>query len=332
MSRERNITAKNITLNSSGRDLPVVIDLLPPGKAIEGLDGRGWVNPGNSILIDRFNKTGLQLPVDINHSCEHQGMFGGDSPAQGWVYELFEEDGFLRGRVRWTDEARNSVATESYKYISPAFAVNKNGTEIKRLTSVGLVNRPNFPELSALNHQKTNDQVYGGEMNKLLQALGLKPGANEEEAVAALNSIKEEINNLKVAVNSDDQKTDVIPRADYQLAINRAEKAEAAIVQKQREDFEIALNDALGDAVKDGKIAPSSREFYQKTIRSTDDLSDFNSFINSAPPVLENQRIPEGRADSGKTELNAEEAEIARQFGYSVEEAANIFGKKEMKQ
>ena len=320
------IALHNIAINAQGGTLPEVIDVLPAGKIVEGIDGRMWSNPGNDVLIQKFELNGLELPIDINHACETRGQFGEESPAHGWVHELFETEGVLRGRVKWTSAANSSVGGGLYKYISPAFEVSQNGQQIERLTSFGLVNRPNFTTLAALNNNQQQLNPNGGNMEKILAALGLKAGASEDDALKALNGVKAEVETLRAAKVETNSQQDLVPKADYQLAMNRAEKAEAALANRDKTEFQNALNSALDAAVTAGKIAPASREFYVKTVRNAEDLNEFKTFIAGASAVVTNhqQQAPES-IPGNSSALNAEEAEIARQFGYDAETAKAVF-------
>ncbi len=311
-------TALNFTREENSSTLPDEIDLLPAGQTVKGIDGRNWINPGNAQLIKRFKDEGLQLPVDINHATEIKAPAGEPSPAQGWITELFESGGALKGKVAWNAGATKHVGSGQYKYISPAFAYDKKGI-IRGIKSAGLVNHPNLAELAALNSQSFNQE--GKDMDKILKALGLAEGASEDEVLTAVNTLKEEAG-TKTALNM----ADYIPRADYDLALNRAQTAESNLKAREEAEFKTALNSRLDKAVEAGKIAPASRSFYEASLRSSEDLERFDTFVKDAPQVVAtNAQAPEGKPDGEKTALNAEEAELARQFGFEEEEALKVF-------
>ena len=308
--------ALNFT-NTEGASLPDEIDLLPSGKTVKGLDGRSWTNPGNNKIIDFFKSRGTQLPVDINHSTEIKALSGDPSPAQGWITELYEKDGSLKGKVAWNASAENEVGGGRYKYISPAFVYNKQGI-IRGIKSAGLVNHPNLSELAALNNESSGPDE-GGNMKKIAEALGLPEDATEDQILTALNSMKEK---NKVALNM----ADYIPRADYDLALNRAQDAEQKLKTKDEEEFKTALNAEIDKAVEAGKIAPASRSFYEETVIDSEGLEKFKKFAESAPQVVAaNSEHTDKKPSGEKVALNAEEKALADQFGFTEEEALAVY-------
>ncbi len=308
--------ALNFT-QKEGVSLPDEIDLLPPGQTVAGIDGRSWKNPGNDKIIDFFKSRGTQLPVDINHSTEIKAHSGDPSPAQGWITDIYESGGGLKGKVAWNASAESEVGGGRYKYISPAFVYDKQGI-IRGIKSAGLVNHPNLSELAALNSESSGLDE-GGSMKKIAEALGLPEDATEDQILTAMNAMKEK---NKVALNM----ADYIPRADYQLALNRAETAEQKLKTREEEEFKTALNSELDKGVESGKIAPASRSFYEKTVTTAEGLEEFKKFVDGAPTVVATNNENLDKKPSGdQVALNAEEEALAVQLGYSKEEAIKVF-------
>ncbi len=301
-----------LNFNYKGGALPEVIDILPPPTAgrITGQDGRSWPHTNHETLIRAFAKAGIQLPIDINHATEIRAPQGDPSPAVGWITQLFDAKGTLKAKVSWTSLAAQVIGDGQYKYISPAFVYSKNQQRIIRLKSAALVNHPNLAELAALNNQKE-----GVSMKKIAQALGLRESATEEEILETLTQRQAE----QQALNSH------IPKADYELALNRAEEAEAKLKAAEEAGFKEALNTALDEAIKGAKVAPSSRQFYEETITNQTALNSFKEMVDTSPALLTTAEVTPASLPSGRGELNSVEKAMACAMGLSLDEAKDAF-------
>lgn len=84
----------------------------------------------------------------------------------------------------------------------------------------------------------------------ILAALGLAETATEQDAVIAINSLKSE---KDIALNraSNIDLNVAVPKETYQLALNRAETAEAALKAIQESEIDALVE----DAIKAGKVA-----------------------------------------------------------------------------
>src|SRR5690606_3790504 len=94
----------------------------------------------------------------------------------------------LWGRVRWTPQGAEDVATGAYRYLSPVFTYSETTGEIVRLDGAGLTHAPNLA-MTALNRAgglslTTETPVMS--LSRLCAALGLVDGANEDQILAAV--------------------------------------------------------------------------------------------------------------------------------------------------
>lgn len=291
--------------------LPEWIPLVPAGAAVVGRDGRSFKNPGPAHLIAAFSERGIHIPIDENHAQELKAPLGDPSPAYGWVVEMAEENGALVGRVEWTERGKASLSAAEYRYYSPAYRLGPDGS-ILFVKSVGLTNNPNL-EFPGLNSESGQGNDEGGEavLKQILEALGLNADASEAQALSAVEQ-------LKTARNA--QGADMVPKADYQTVLNRAEEAERQIAAKEAADLKAEAEVAINAAVQGRKIAPASKDYYAAQCTTREGLNAFQDFVKTAPEVVAGTSVaPEG--DAGQKEgLNAEEAEIARQLGLNNEE------------
>ena len=126
-------------------DMPDRLVLVPASGSFSGIDGRTFINSNPQRIIERWKKTGHDIPVDIEHSTELRGPQGLPAPAVGWISDLVvAENGGIVGTVSWTEEGRELVSARKYRYFSPAYLVDKATKEIAGIRSIGLTNVPNL--------------------------------------------------------------------------------------------------------------------------------------------------------------------------------------------
>ncbi len=303
--------ALNFQVGESG--LPERIDLLPAGKHITGRDGRSWNNPNPGAVVQRVNSTGIDLVLDFEHASELKAPKGDPAPAAAWLGDLrVEPDGRITAAVKgWTPAGEKAVLNREYRYISPAVNYHPRTMEIVGIGSAGLTNKPNLG-LSALNQEQEEDPML--DYKKILKALGLPEDASEETALNAIGKLQTD---LQTALNSAQTPPmdKFVPRADYDLALNRANAAEAKIAQGEQEKLEGEIETAINQAVKEGKIAPASKEYYTAMCRTEGGLEQFRTFLASAPKILSDSGLNGKKPGDPATALNAQEKEVCRNLG-----------------
>ena len=157
---------------------------------------------------------------------------------------------------------------------------------------------------------------------EVLSALSLGETATDADVVAAIGKLK--------AAPEPNRQTpggvDVVPRTDYELALNQAATAKAALAEREKAEFTAELNSVLDKAQAEGKIAPASRGFYAETIRDQDGLKKFAEVVAAGPGVVDpNAQVPAGAPPEQEAgALTAEEQEVAEAMGYSPAEYRKI--------
>ncbi|WP_160009786.1 phage protease [Rhizobium sp. 18055] len=172
------------SLNQAGATAPEWLHLLPSGE-FKGVDGRGpYAAPDMDALIALFEKEGVKLAVDENHSTDLAGKQGHSSPARGWIVALQKLDDGLYGRVEWTPEGERMVSSREYGFLSPVFhhSVAKP-FKICRMLRVSLTNDPNLNVLKSLHSQRENAML-----EELRKALGLPETADEAAVMVAVKA------------------------------------------------------------------------------------------------------------------------------------------------
>lgn len=280
---------------------------MPLGE-VKGRDGRAWTLDDPDALIAAFNANGADLPVDYEHQGERPAT--GPVPAAGWIKALTRTASGIWGRVEWTARARELIGAKEYRYVSPTFVYRTDDGRIVRLTSAGLVHKPNL-RLTALNREDpmtaaTPDMPPmdpAAFAARLAQMLGLPPGADIDTLMTALD---------KALANPDPSK--VVPAA--QVADMLRDHNVALATQRARE-----ADGKVADALLRGFITPALRGW--ATALCARDPEAFDAFLASATPAYANlsQSVFAGRAGAppaaarGIAAETAEAAAICRQLG-----------------
>jgi len=104
-----------------------------------------------------------------------------------------------------------------------------------------------------------------------------------------------------------------VPRADYDIAINRAIKAEGLIVEMKQQEQEKVIDALISDAVKNGIVAPATVEYHKAQCRTEGGIQRFKEFLSVAPPVIPNVIL------NKPTQITDEERQLCRVLGISIE-------------
>lgn len=303
-----------LALNTDG-GVPEWIELIPAGPEIVGRDGRRWRMSDPAKLAAAFAANRADLPIDWEHAQFTAAPTGKEAPASGWINQMEARNGALWGRVSWTPRGAAAVTAREYRYISPVFAFDAATREITALKAAGLVNRPNL-DLPALNTEGLPIM-----WKKLLAALGLPETATEDDAVAAVAALKNEKETALNQAKSPPLNL-FVPRADYEVALNRATAAEGEMTTFKASIREAEVKAMVDDAVAKGQIAPATKEYHLAACRTDDGRDAFKAMIAKVPvnPAAQASGLDDKKPGAGATALNAEEIAVCRQLGMSEDE------------
>nr|WP_158161698.1 phage protease [Vibrio mimicus] len=284
----------------------VWLPMIPAGDVI-GRDGRTWKNSNPDAIVAAFDS---KLPFDIEHATEIRGPEGKDADAAGWILALENRNGEVWAQVEWNYIGQYKIRDKLYCYYSPAFHYDSNGV-ITAMSSAGLTNKPNF-YVPALNRQEENEMKLS---QLIAAALGLAETATEQDAVIAINSLKSE---KDIALNraSNIDLNVAVPKETYQLALNRAETAEAALKAIQESEIDALVE----DAIKAGKVAPANKEMFLGMCRAEGGIEQFKKFVETAPAIATNSKVTTTQASVQADELDPEEIALCRKMGVTQEE------------
>lgn len=317
-----------LALNTDLSVLPVTdgqapqwVELIPAGPTVSGRDGRDWLfdTDAQQFVLSSFVGRGIDLPIDWEHATQHRAPKGEPAPASGWIKQLEIRDGALWGQVDWTQEGNAQVATRQYRFLSPVFDYVEATGQIVRLVSAGLTNKPNFT-LTALNQEgQPTEFTYVKFSAALLALLGLPESATEDQVIAATADLKQ----TAQAANS--EKADItrfMPRADYDLAVNRATNAEKALADHQKAGHEKVVETEIQAALIAGKITPATAEYHRAACSEQAGLDRFREFVKAAPSVADPSNLGNRQPEATATALNAEQQAVCKQLGLDPVEFA----------
>lgn len=311
------LVALNVELDIAN-GAPEWVELIPAGPFVVGRDGRRWLfDQPDAVITNSMH--GTDLPLDWEHSTEIKAKDGEPAPAAAWITSLENRSGALWGRLSWTDRGRASVTSREYRYLSPVFLFEKATQRIQRLKSAGLTNSPNL-QLPALNRQEETPVKFP---QPILAALALAADSTEEQVLTAINAMKSDRDiSLNRANNPPAPPLDkFVPRADFDVALNRATTAEQKLGEVQQKAKDAEIETEISTALKAGKITPATAEYHKAQCRAEGGLERFREFVKAAPAVADPSRLDEQQADATSVaSLNAEEKKVSAMFGNSAED------------
>jgi len=317
-----------VALNFEGGEPPDAIDLVPPGPALRGRDGRAWTLPDAARVAAASMRRLAKLPIDINHSTDLAAPAGRESPAAGWITGLrAEPNGAIRAEVRWNRRGRKAVRGREYGFISPVLNVNGKG-EVTEILRAALTNSPNL-ELPALNSEgdifedNADNDTEAGMKKELCAALGIPEAATDAEVVLAARTAA--LNAAQAA--TDGTKPDLAacaPRAELNAMEARALAAERQIAELNAARLKADAEAAVDGAIRERKIAPAQREGYIALCADEAGLAQVKGILAGSPALdLAGAQAPEG-APPSTAALNAEESAFAAAAGYTEDEWREI--------
>jgi phage I-like protein len=305
-------------LNMEQGEAPSRIQVLPAGNVVQGRDGRAWTNPDPAAVVAASNADLPRHVIDENHATDLKAPRGEDAPAYGWFFNLaLNESGETWADVEWTDRGRAAVEALEYRYISPVFDFDSQG-RIIRVKRAALSNAPNL-RLEALNSEYPSSGREEKNMKGILAALGLADTATEQDAIAAIASLKTAQNAQKPV-----DLTLYAPRADLQAMETRALNAEGSLKKIKDDDIQAKGLAAVEKAIADRKIAPASKNEYLALCSTQEGIDKFAAIVAVSPEIVPAKSTVPETPPAAQTALNAEEAAFAKSAGYTAEQWADM--------
>lgn len=246
-------------------DLMAWVHLVPAGT-FAGIDGRGPYSliDANSV-IDRTRKYygRRQIVVDYEHQTEFREKNGKPAPAAGWIVGLEARHDGVWGLVEWTEPAAAHIANREYRYISPVFFHQADGT-VTMLKSASLTNTPNLDQLVALNsaEEPMDNPELAGKVREAAALLGLPETFDQAAVISRLKqvmqiaaSLSELTGETGVALNSaTPDPAKFVPIGDFQRTVAELNKLRSGVT-KEKAELHVA------EHIRAGIVLPFMKEW-----------------------------------------------------------------------
>lgn len=305
-------------------DAPAWIHVIPAGPDVQANDGRAFRMKDPAAVVAQFSR---DVRIDEDHESE---QWRGKTKARGWIRELrhvetpdasFSEAG-IWGRVDWTPEGARTVKEQEYRYLSPAFSLfydEDDVMNVAQLLSVALTNRPALTELKALNSsatatdaapEKQVSTMSPEQVRALCASLGLAPDASGDALLAAFNA--------RIANSAN-----LVPRADLEAALCRAQAAELAVAEFAKASHERDVTQAIKEATEAGKIAPASRDQWVAMCSTKEGLANVKALFGTLPSLVAPVKLPAKPivVEGEILALSEEDKAIAKMLGLTEAQA-----------
>ncbi|MBZ9678903.1 phage protease [Mesorhizobium sp. ES1-1] len=306
---------------------------LCPAGTFKARDGRGPFEAGSGsalqAIIDRTKEIAGATELVIDY--DHQSVFGaiegvgGTAKAAGWVKELEVRADGIWGRVEWTPAASEAIKAGEYRYLSPVLLQSKATGKVLAIRMAALTNTPalDLAQVAAsANFSETSAE--GDPMDKILSALGLAAGSNEDAVLSAITSLKASASAVALAAGVAETATSdqVIAAFKEKAKPDPAQFVPLSALQELQNTVKVLQNSLSADkaeaavelAIKKGQLSPGMKEWGLDLAKT--DLAKFEAFAAGAPVLTAPQLTgATKRKDGDAPILDEAQAQVAAALG-----------------
>lgn len=298
-------------------------------RIVRGRDGREFELTDPATVL-----AGTELPAQFD--WEHQSMFFfGSTRAAGWIDRLEwvdEKDvdekrnaaGWWGHVERWTPDGRADIENGYYRGLSPVVRYQRREPErdgdqpppplLIGFVNVALTNRPNL-RMTLLHSEETKRSRENAEPEA-------KTMDEQEKALRARLGLPETASHAEVARATIARFDQLVPKADLELALNRANAAEGELKKHRETQHAAEVERVLTEARKGGKIAPASIEHYRSMAATPEGLKAVQALFATLPSIVPDDHRSDDNPPGAKGDktLSAHEKQIAASMGLSEKE------------
>ena len=231
-------------------DVLVAVQLCPFGDWPNGGTVQKCDEVAFNKLVEKWRESGgREIICDFEHRFEDPSLTS-DTSAAAWITNLaVNKERGLVGDLKFTDAGAQAVTSRRLRFLSPVWTLDADGRP-DRLRSVALTNKPAIPVACVLNRapQPAKEPVEGKEkqMDKLKELLGLAPEASEEEIVAAVTALQEQV----AQANKEKEDAEAESFAEEHKAVCNKESLKKAYLLNKEAARELVAGLAKPDAAK----------------------------------------------------------------------------------
>lgn len=292
---------------------PEWVMLLPPSP-IKPADGRPAQSFNAEEVLEASRASGRPLVVDFDHQTDLYMNGGTRAPAAGWIEEMEIRDGAIWGRIDWTPDGRNALASKSYRFLSPTTLHHPKTGQLLSIGRAALVNNPALPEIPALAAMETSMTKEADPAPKAT------PDPLSRDAAIAMLSSKlqgdadgERILNALKSGSASATKPDpaaFVPRDVFDDVVKRF----AALEQEIKSG---SAATAVDNAIESGKLTPAMREWAEDYAATNP--QGFAVYVESAPTLLGGAAAPGAQPPGSNSTAGGHAAEICKALGLDAE-------------
>jgi phage I-like protein len=332
-----------------GRPAPELLPLHPFGEFV-----------GNGIPL-HFDDESLRLAnaalqtrgnpwvLDWHHATlkAEQATPGPDgtlpkAPAAGWITSLEVHDGYVYGRVQYTEQGRADVASGAMGYVSPVLLYTEDDGHVVGYHSHALTNNPGtyWQRRIGLELTPANPPQKESRMDKklLCKALGIAEDSTDEQINQRLIELQArgqfadfvvQSLGLQAASLTPEVRTRVVALAANEGVLDEVKglRIQIADVQKRQEGDKVLA--ALEAAQADGRI-PADKESpeYKRFQRLLSlDFDTTKAQLDSMAKLVPTQLPKVDAKGQAQAALEASDLEVAGLLGVKAEDLAKYGGK-----
>jgi hypothetical protein len=252
-------------------------------------------------IVANFRKRGTgDVVIDYDHSTVYAAGSGAAAPAAGWLKKIDDAPdakGVLWGWAEYTERGGRMVAAREYKYVSPVieWSVRDKSTGEQQgatLTSLALTNSPLFEKLPSLPLVASDSDGWSFDRGDVVEGRKVKDvkitkviagAAGKVRLVADDNTETEmQLEGGQRVLTMADVKRGSDGRFDFASLPHDENIVVASDVMRAMD-----VQRAIDAAVKDGKIVPAQRAFYEKS--ALNDFEGFTTLVASMKPAVDLQ-------------------------------------------
>jgi phage I-like protein len=348
------LAACAFALPPAGDGNTIEVQLTPAGDFTPS-DGRALPVPAwriDGAIADRVIAAfaARRNPAVLDY--EHQSLFkednGQPAPAAGWIRHIAWRDGAgLFANVELTQRAKDYIAANEYRYISPVFSYDPVSGDVLAIQMAALTNTPAIDgmdevQLRAAATFGLTPPAKEPKMDKLLKAmiaaLALDAAATEDTAIAALTARIEEHKKLREAIGipADADTTAAIAacsaiKAKAATSVDPAQYVPVGAVNELRAALAVLtaqntareVGDLIGPALEDGRL-PVALEPWARDL-GKNNLAALTAYLKEAKPIAALAGTQTGGkppAGMDTAALNAAELAICTATGVTAEQFA----------
>lgn len=255
-----------------------------------------------SVMAD-YAQHAVDLMIDLEHLSLDEGARHFSPDARGWFKLELRSGELWAVDVRWTPDGETRLREKRQRYISPAFQVEKKSGRVLRLLNVAITAMPATHAISPLVAASKGDR-----MEAIIAALGLAPGATEDEVIAAIKALQDAKSASADAAKASEAKAEEEKKAAAALAA-RASTSDGLAAEVAKLSARLAERDVRDViAANRTKCTPALEEW---ALTQTPDA--LRAFFAKAPVVVASERKEPPKTET--TELTTAELAVCKATG-----------------